>query len=217
MKAAIVRAPGQTPSTPTSTSPTPSDGENRVTVSAAAISPLVRGRASGAHYSASGQFPFVAGVDGVGRLEDGQRVYFVLPRAPFGAMAQRTVVASGHCLPLPDDLDDVTAAAIANPGMSSWAPIPSARSSSGGDGAGQWRDRHRRAARGADRQASRRGESHRHRAQSRGARSGRGARRRRDHPARRGWRGARRSLRPQFAAGVDVVIDYLWGTAPSDF
>ena len=26
-----------------------------------------------------------------------------------------------RCLPLPDDLDDVTAAAIANPGMSSWA------------------------------------------------------------------------------------------------
>jgi NADPH:quinone reductase-like Zn-dependent oxidoreductase len=36
-------------------------------------------------------------------------------------MAERAVVASTQCLPLPDDLDDVTAAAIANPGMSSWA------------------------------------------------------------------------------------------------
>jgi NADPH:quinone reductase-like Zn-dependent oxidoreductase len=63
----------------------------------------------------------VVGIDGVGRLDDGDRVYFVLPRAPHGSMAERTVVASAQCIALPDELDDVTAAAIANPGMSSWA------------------------------------------------------------------------------------------------
>jgi len=31
------------------------------------------------------------------------------------------VAPAAHCLALPDELDDVTAAAIANPGMSSWA------------------------------------------------------------------------------------------------
>jgi NADPH:quinone reductase-like Zn-dependent oxidoreductase len=36
-------------------------------------------------------------------------------------MAERTIVPSAQCLTLPADLDDVTAAAIANPGMSSWA------------------------------------------------------------------------------------------------
>jgi NADPH:quinone reductase-like Zn-dependent oxidoreductase len=36
-------------------------------------------------------------------------------------MAERASVPAAHCLALPDDLDDVTAAAIANPGMSSWA------------------------------------------------------------------------------------------------
>ena len=50
-----------------------------------------------------------------------RRVYFVLPRAPYGSMAEQAVVPSAHCVPLPDELDDVTAAAIANPGMSSWA------------------------------------------------------------------------------------------------
>jgi NADPH:quinone reductase-like Zn-dependent oxidoreductase len=44
-----------------------------------------------------------------------------MPRAPFGSMAERTVARSTQCLPLPDGLDDITAAAIANPGMSSWA------------------------------------------------------------------------------------------------
>jgi NADPH:quinone reductase-like Zn-dependent oxidoreductase len=38
-------------------------------------------------------------------------------------MAEQTVVASAQCQLLPDELDDVTAAAIANPGMSSWAAL----------------------------------------------------------------------------------------------
>ncbi len=121
MKAAIVRAAGQTPVYGDFAEPTPSEGENRITVMAAALSHLVKSRASGAHYSTSGHFPFVVGVDGVGRLDDGRRVFFILPRAPYGAMAERTVAPSTQCLPLPDELDDVTAAAIANPGMSSWA------------------------------------------------------------------------------------------------
>ena len=63
----------------------------------------------------------MAGFDGVGRLDDGRRVYFALPRAPYGSMGEWTVASSAHCVALPDGLDDVTAAAIANPGMSSWA------------------------------------------------------------------------------------------------
>ena len=44
-----------------------------------------------------------------------------MPRAPYGSMGERTVAPGARCLALPDELDDVTAAAIANPGMSSWA------------------------------------------------------------------------------------------------
>jgi NADPH:quinone reductase-like Zn-dependent oxidoreductase len=121
MKAAIVRAAGRAPVYGNFAEPLPSAGESRVSVTAAAISQVSRSRASGAHYSSSGQFSFVAGIDGVGRLDDGSRVYFVLPRTPHGSMAQQTVVPSAQCVRLPDGLDDVTAAAIANPGMSSWA------------------------------------------------------------------------------------------------
>ena len=63
----------------------------------------------------------MVGVDGVGRLDDGRRVYFILPRAPWGAMAERAVAPATQIAPLPEGLDDATAAAIANPGMSSWA------------------------------------------------------------------------------------------------
>jgi NADPH:quinone reductase-like Zn-dependent oxidoreductase len=123
MKAAIVLEAGRTPVYGDFKEPVPGEGEVRINVSAAALSNVVRSRASGKHYSSSGDLPFVVGIDGVGRLDDGRRVYFVLPQPPQGSMSQRTVVRSGQCVALPDGLEDVTAAALCNPGMSAWAAL----------------------------------------------------------------------------------------------
>jgi NADPH:quinone reductase-like Zn-dependent oxidoreductase len=68
-------------------------------------------------------FPTVAGADGVGHTGDGRRVYFVLPEAPYGALAEKCLVRAKQCVELPDSLDEETAAAIANPGMSGWAAL----------------------------------------------------------------------------------------------
>jgi NADPH:quinone reductase-like Zn-dependent oxidoreductase len=123
MKAAIVKEAGHTPVYGDFADPIPQGNDVRVTVSAAALSNLVKGRASGTHYSSSGHLPFVVGVDGVGRLDDGRRVCFVLPEPPLGSMAQTTLVPLSRCVSVPDDLDDITAAALANPGMSSWIAL----------------------------------------------------------------------------------------------
>lgn len=123
MKAAVVRGPGQPPVYAEMPAPAAGKDEVVVRVTAAALSQVARSRASGTHYSSSGRFPFVPGVDGVGRLKDGRRVCFMLPSAPNGAMAEETVVAKSHLVPVPHALDDVTAAAIANPGVSSWAAL----------------------------------------------------------------------------------------------
>ncbi len=123
MKAAVVRAKSQPPSYADFEAPVAGAGEKLITVTAAALCPLARARAAGTHYSAVGGFPFVAGVDGVGRLADGTRAYFILPRAPFGSFAEASVVPVAQCVPVPDGLDDVTAAAIANPGMSAFAAL----------------------------------------------------------------------------------------------
>jgi NADPH:quinone reductase-like Zn-dependent oxidoreductase len=123
VKAAIVREAGKAPVYAEFEEPHAASGEELIQVAAAPLSHVTKARASGTHYSASAAFPFVAGLDGVGRREDGGRVYFFMPRAPFGSMAARTAVNAAHCVPLPDDIDDVTAAAIAIPAMSSWAAL----------------------------------------------------------------------------------------------
>lgn len=123
VKSAIVESYGSAPHYGEFADPVAGAGEQLIAVRAAALTPLTKGIAAGSHYSSGGNLPFVPGVDGVGRLENGQRVYFAFPAAPHGSMAERTVVRSATCIPLPDELDDLTAAVAANPGMSSWAAL----------------------------------------------------------------------------------------------
>ena len=212
MKAAVVQAAGKSPIYADFAAPVPAPGEHRVTVTAAALSQVVKSRASGAHYSSPGRFPFVVGIDGVGRLDDQTRVYFVLPTAPYGSMAEQTVVPAAQCLPLPDGLDDTTAAAIANPGMSSWAAFKERAKLKAGETV---------LVNGATGTAGRLAVQI---AKYLGARkviaTGRNADTLRSVTA----LGAdvtiplveneelfEAELKKQFAAGVDVVIDYLWG------
>ncbi len=57
MKAAIVLQAGRPPVYGDIKEPVPSTGESRIAVTAAALSPVVKARASGTHYSSSGGFP----------------------------------------------------------------------------------------------------------------------------------------------------------------
>ena len=121
MKAAVLVEQGSTPVYTDFRDPVPQDGEELVNVTASALSHITKSRASGSHYRSPGSIPAIVGIDGVGRTQDGRRVHFVLPGAPFGGMAEKVAVAREQCTALPDGVDDVTAAAIAIPGMSSWA------------------------------------------------------------------------------------------------
>jgi NADPH2:quinone reductase len=123
MNAAVLHSFGQPPRLESFAEPVPSDDEVLVHVAAAALNPSTRLLASGLHYASPQQLPFVCGVEGVGRLDDGTRVFFGVRRPPNGSMCQRTVVPRSFCWPVPDGVDDVTAAALPNPGLSSWLPL----------------------------------------------------------------------------------------------
>jgi NADPH2:quinone reductase len=123
MKAAVVNVLGQPPQYQEFADPTPADGEILIRTRAAGLHPIVKAIAKGAHYSASGEVPLIPGVDGVGTRPDGARVYFGGARKPWGTMAEKCAVPAQMMIPLPDGIDDVQAAAIANPGMSAWLSI----------------------------------------------------------------------------------------------
>ncbi|MEN2976206.1 quinone oxidoreductase family protein [Tistrella arctica] len=123
MKAAVVTTFDAAPEFATVDEPVAGAGEMVVTVGAAPLSPIVRALAAGQHYASAGKTGFVAGVDGVGTDPDGRRVYFLFPKAPFGSMAEKTLVSSGMLVPVPDALGDDEAAAIATGGLASWVAL----------------------------------------------------------------------------------------------
>lgn len=123
MLAAVLHTIGAPPRCEEFAEPIPADGEVIVNVLAAALKPVDRQIASGSHYARPRELPAICGTDGVGRLSDGQRVFFGGARAPYGGMAQRTVVPKAFYFPVPDGVDDETAAALPNPGISAWLTL----------------------------------------------------------------------------------------------
>jgi NADPH2:quinone reductase len=121
--AAVLHTLGKPPRFEAFPEPRAGEGEVIVQVQAAALKPVDKQLADGSHYASPRELPVVCGADGMGRLEDGTRVFFGGPRRPYGAMAERTVVRRAQCFPIPDGVDDHTAAAIPNPGVSAWLSL----------------------------------------------------------------------------------------------
>jgi NADPH2:quinone reductase len=125
MNAAVLHALGKPPRYEEFPEPIAGEGEVIVHVRAAALKPVDKQMASGSHYASPRELPVVCGIDGVGSLDDGARVFFGGPRRPYGAMAERTVLRRAQCFPLPDGLSDDIAAALPNPGVSAWLTLKS--------------------------------------------------------------------------------------------
>lgn len=123
MDAAVLRKFGKPPRYEQFPEPVAGEGEVVVQVHAASLKPIDRQLANGAHYASPRELPCVCGTDGVGRLSDGQRVFFGGARAPYGAMAQRTVLPRAFAFPVPEGMSDQTAAALPNPGVSAWLSL----------------------------------------------------------------------------------------------
>ncbi|WP_282936045.1 zinc-binding alcohol dehydrogenase family protein [Paenibacillus sp. RC67] len=124
MYAAVVRSFNTAPSYEIFDTPQPS-GKNEILVDvlAAGLHPRVRSQANGSHYTSKEDLPLIPGIDGVGRLPDGQMVYFVAPDTLFGALAEKSVIDLRRCVPLPEGVDPVLIAAAMNPAMSSWVAL----------------------------------------------------------------------------------------------
>ena len=114
MKAAVIYQQGGLPQYEEVQEPTvQGKDEILVTVKAVALKHLDKGRANGSHYSSeapagNGRVP---GGDGICVLKDGSRVYAI---GVSGMMAEKAIIERDRMVPVPEGLDDVTAAALPN-------------------------------------------------------------------------------------------------------
>ncbi|KAH7041977.1 hypothetical protein B0J12DRAFT_702642 [Macrophomina phaseolina] len=125
MKQAQVTTWGEAPKcveVPTPEAPTSDSGQLQVRVLAAGLHQLVRGRASGIHYSAN-VLPHIPGADGVGQTPDGKLVYFSTITPTGGSFTQVINVPIASTVPVPDGADPVQVAGLLNPVMASWMAL----------------------------------------------------------------------------------------------
>lgn len=120
MKAAVLHQFGEAPRYSDFPDPVPQETQQVIHVKAASIKNLDKMRAKGTHYDNHAALPVVVGVDGVGVLGDGTRVY---TSSPTGMMAEKALIVKQMAVPVPDGLDDVTAAALPNPAISAWLSL----------------------------------------------------------------------------------------------
>ena len=112
MKAAVLKQLGEAPQFSDFKDPVIENNQQLLlSVKAAAIKNIDRLRASGKHYASYKEVPVVVGIDGMGVLENGKRVYAM---GITGMIAEKALISSDNYVEVPDALDNFTAAALPN-------------------------------------------------------------------------------------------------------
>lgn len=124
MRAFVISQQNKPPRLDAFVEPSAQAGARIIAVAAGGLGPTDLMRAQG--FFGPLATPYVVGGEGVGRLEDGRRVYFGHSVAPFGAWAERTIVPEAEIWPLPDDIDDAQAIALGISGTGALLPLEEA-------------------------------------------------------------------------------------------
>jgi len=123
MRAAVISGNGAAPVLQDFPEPTAQDGSVLIEVDTAGLGGWdVLGA-----YRLGVQYPCVIRGEGVGRAEDGRRVYFgERSVAPWGAWAEKTIVPEAEVWDVPDDIEDRTAIAMGIAGTGILIPLEAA-------------------------------------------------------------------------------------------
>lgn len=123
MKAAVISGKGAVPHYGEFREPEPRDGCVTIDVETAGLGGWdVLGA-----YRLAVEYPCVIRGEGVGRAEDGRRVYFgERSIAPWGGWAERTIVPTAEVWEVPDAIDDDTAITMAIAGTGALVPLEKA-------------------------------------------------------------------------------------------
>ena len=123
MKAAVISGQGAAPVYGDFPEPAPQDGGVMIDVDTAGLGGWdVLGA-----YRLAVQYPCVLRGEGVGRAEDGRRVYFgERSIAPWGGWAERTIVPAAEVWDVPEGIDDRTAITMAIAGTGALVPLETA-------------------------------------------------------------------------------------------
>jgi NADPH:quinone reductase len=123
MRAALIREAGAEPELVDD--PAEPSGGVVVDVTAAPLNPVDLSIASGRFYAGPPNTPYVPGVEGVGRAQDGARYWFETGAGYLGdgSMAERAAVRPEAAVELPAGVEDAVAGCLGVAGIAAWVPL----------------------------------------------------------------------------------------------
>jgi NADPH2:quinone reductase len=121
MRAAVIETLGGEPTIAEFPEPTPDD--DVAAVLAAPLNPVDLIIVAGQMPFRQAPPPFVAGVEGIARLSNGQMRYFSGPKMPYGSLAERVPLAGAETVAVPAGLDPTVAAALGVSGLAAWLSL----------------------------------------------------------------------------------------------
>jgi NADPH:quinone reductase-like Zn-dependent oxidoreductase len=120
MRAAVIEERGATPVMRDFPEPAPKDGAVLIDMDTVGLG----GWDTLGAYRMGVEFPCVIRAEGIGRAQDGRRVYFgERAIAPFGAWAERAIVPAAEVWDVPDGVDDKTAITMGIAGTGALIPL----------------------------------------------------------------------------------------------
>ncbi|MDQ6522952.1 zinc-binding dehydrogenase [Nocardioides sp. LHD-245] len=121
MRAAVIDELGGEPALRDVPVPEPAGEDHLVAISTAALNPADLVYAAGIRLQPP--LPYVPGLEGVGRLEDGSRVYVSMAPPPHGTFAEYAVAPAGTTMAVPDDVTDEQALCVGVAGTTAWLAL----------------------------------------------------------------------------------------------
>jgi NADPH2:quinone reductase len=94
-----------------------------VEVLVAGLNPVDLAIASGKFDAGAPPLPYVPGIEGIGRMADGEVVWFDGAHFPWGSMAERAVITEGSGITLPAGIEPERAIAFGTAGMAAWLSV----------------------------------------------------------------------------------------------
>lgn len=132
MRAALVEELDSPPVPGSADDPAPGEGEALVEVTAASVNPIDLAVASGTFYGGRPEVPYVPGLEGLGRVLEGERfpagtrVYFGARGGlggRTGSMGERAAIDEATAIEVPDGADDALAACFGIAGLAAWLSL----------------------------------------------------------------------------------------------
>jgi len=123
MRAAVIHEIGETPAIEEFEEPTGDGNEMAVEIELAGLNPIDLWTADGDLGRDYPEKPYVAGFEGLARLDGGRLAYFGGATLPFGSFAPKALVKSERLIELPEGVDPAQALAFGIAGQAGWLSV----------------------------------------------------------------------------------------------